>query len=126
MYEKETQEACLDSEFYEKMKHNSLACSESMVDFAGLIMQESVKSLVEVPQCEFQAVAIGSLARGEATPYSDLEYLFLISDKTGKTTRYFEMLAMASYFLIGNLGETKLSYMAIEELQGWFDDCAMS
>ena len=29
---------------------------------------------------------------------------------------------MTSYFLIGNLGETKLSYMAIEELHGWFDD----
>ena len=32
------------------------------------------------------------------------------------------MLALTSYFLIGNLSETKLSYMAIKELQGWFHD----
>ena len=36
--------------------------------------------------------------------------------------KYFERLAVTSYFLIGSLGETKLSYMDIDELKGWFDD----
>ena len=31
---------------------------------------------------------------------------------------------MVSYFIMGNLGETKLSYMNIKELYGWFDDTA--
>ena len=29
---------------------------------------------------------------------------------------------MTSYSMIDNLRETKLSYMAIDELSGWFDD----
>lgn len=92
------------------------------MNFAGKIIQASIDALVQKPPCDFQAVAIGSLPKGEATPYSDLEYLFLVEKKTEMTVRYFENLAMTSYFLIGNLGETKLSYMAIDELQGWFDD----
>ena len=51
-----------------------------------------------------------------------MEFLFLIDNHTDETVNYFEMLAVTSYFLITNLGETKLSYMAIRELQGWFDD----
>ena len=39
---------------------------------------------------------------------------------------YFERLAMSTYFLIGNLGETTLDYMDIVELRGWFKDCAKS
>ena len=37
---------------------------------------------------------------------------------------YFERLAVTTYFLIGNLGETKLKYMNIEELTSdkWFED----
>ena len=63
-------------------------------------------------------------ARGEATPYSDLEYLFLVDESTPESMRYFETLSMISYFLMGDLGETKLSYMAVQELHGWFDDKA--
>ena len=109
-------------EFYELMKSISLSCSQFMGEFAGSIIRESVELLNIRPPCEFDAVAIGSIARGEATPYSDLEYLFLVEKKTPETIRYFEMLALTSYFLIGNLSETKLSYMAIEELKGWFHD----
>ena len=46
--------------------------------------------------------------------------------KSPDTIAYFERLAMTSYFLIGNLQETKLSYMAIKELEGWFDDKAIN
>mgnify|MGYP001793048346 CR=1 FL=1 len=31
---------------------------------------------------------------------------------------------MVSYFIMGNLGETKLSYMNVKELYGWFEDKA--
>ena len=80
--------------------------------------------ITQKPPCSFTVVSIGSLARGEATPYSDLEYLFLLHAeyKSVPILDYFETLAVTTYFLIGNLGETKLSYMAIKELQGWFDD----
>lgn len=115
-----------DEEFYRRMKSISISCSEKMCSFAGSIISESLNTLVESVPCEFQAVAIGSLPKGEATPYSDLEYLFLIANSTKETVRYFEKLALTSYFIIGNLGETKLSYMAIDELKGWFDDQALN
>ena len=110
------------TEYHKLMMKVSLGCSEDMRNFARLVLGESVRVLKTKPACAFETVAIGSIARGEATPYSDLEYLFFIKNRAKKTVRYFEILAMTSYFLIGNLGETKLSYMAIEELHGWFDD----
>ena len=127
-YEDDTTDDTLDdslnSDFYYCMKHISLHCTEMMADFAGKIIEKSVSIICDQPPCEFQAVAIGSIARAEATPYSDLEYIFLIEKDTTEAIHYFEALALTSYFLIGNLQETKLSYMAIEELQDWFDDKA--
>lgn len=109
--------------FYEIIRNASLACSEKMATFAGDIIAESVCWLSpKKPPCDFVALAIGSLARGEATPYSDLEYLFLVEHKSDDALQYFERLAVTNYFLIGNLGQTKLKYMAIKELKGWFDD----
>ena len=104
------------------MEEISVTCSEDMRMFAREVNGKSVSMLNQCPPCSFEAVAIGSIARGEATPYSDLEFLFLIEDHTEQTVCFFEMLALTSYFLIGNLCETKLSYMAIKELHGWFDD----
>ena len=97
-------------------------CSRQLIGLVEKIMSYSVKMLNDPPPCPFAAVALGSLARGEATPFSDLKYLFLIESKTAETMKYFERLAVTSYFLIGSLGETKLSYMDIDELKGWFDD----
>ena len=94
-----------------------------MITYVNQIIRKSVSVLSAIPPCPFVVVAIGSLARGEATPYSDLEYMFLIKRTTPAMEAYFERLAITTYFLIGNLRETKLSGMAIEELEGWFDDC---
>ena len=121
-YENMVQEHGLDNKFYISMKETALRCTEMMLELAGVIMSQSVNILKDKPPCNFDAVAIGSLARGEATPYSDLEYLFLIEEKSDDNMSYFEKLAVTSYFVIGNLKETKLSHVAIEELQGWFED----
>ena len=110
--------------YYDVMKTISLDCSEAMRKFGERIIRESVGIISNSPPCSFEAVAIGSIARCEATPYSDLEYLFLVDKDSDDAVRYFEVLAMVSYFIMGNLGETKLSYMAIKELHGWFDDQA--
>ena len=67
------------------------------------IIRESVNMINTPPPCDFDAVAIGSIARGEATPYSDLEYLFLVDRQTDEVIRYFELLAVTSYFVIGNI-----------------------
>ena len=102
----------------------SSQCSEDIIQFAHNVMERSVSSLTKPPPCHFSVLAFGSLAKKEATPYSDLEYLFLVTEKSSETVEYFEKLALTSYFLIGNLVETTLEYMDIEELNGWFCDCA--
>ena len=61
---------------------------------------------------------------GEATPYSDLEYMILVENLDSSIEEFFTKLSITSYFLIGNLGETNLKYMAIKELNGWFQDMA--
>ena len=112
----------LHEKCYEKLSKISADCSEDMRKFAAKIIEMSVSVLKQNAPCSFEAVAIGSIARGEATPYSDLEFFILIEQNTKQAICYYDMLAMTSYFFIGNLGETKLSYMAVKELHGWFDD----
>ena len=103
------------------VKSSSSACNKEMIDFTSTIIEEAVKICGPSP-CEFSCVGIGLIARGETTPYSDLEFLFLVKDAACEC--YFESLAVTTYFLIGNLGETKLKYMNIEELAKykWFED----
>ena len=105
-------------QYYDVMKRISLDCSEAMRAFGETIIKESVNIISTPPPVTFEAVAIGSIARGEATPYSDLDYLFLVDKQTESSVQYFEILSMVSYFIMGNLGETKLSYMNVKELGG--------
>jgi len=88
-----------------------------MVKFAKMIFEYSVESLISQPPCSFCVMALGSLAKGEATPYSDIEYLFLIETATPDNINYFERLALSSYFIIGNLAETPLKYLSVLELR---------
>ena len=108
--------------FYQEIKSISLFSTGQMVDFCAMIFGYSVQILADLPPCAFCVVALGSLARGEMTPYSDLEYIILVERKTEKIAKFFEIFAMTSYFLIGNLRETTLNTMDIAELQNWFDD----
>jgi len=113
-------------QFVSGVKEISLTSSLKMATFAKKVFEFSVSSLSILPPCKFCVVALGSLAKGEATPYSDLEYLFLIESSNSETIAYFEKLALSSYFIIGNLQEPVLGYMSIAELKGWFDDTQKS
>ena len=123
LLESDQSRQCIDK-LTEGVKYMSAACSKEMVNFTNAVIAKSVQIIGE-PPCSFAAVGIGSLAKGETTPYSDLEFLFLIEDTTG--LRYFERLALTIYFCIGNLQETKLKYMNIKELKNdWFADVSTS
>ena len=113
-------------EFVSRVMSLSLGCNEGMVQFTAKIMEKAT-TICGAPPCQFSAVAIGSMARGETTPYSDLEFFFLVANTDSMA--HFRRLAVTVYFVIGNLGETKLKYMNIEELKGvgkWFDDMSVS
>ena len=111
----------LAASWIERVQTLSTSCNKEMVDFTSSVLQEAINICGSAP-CEFASIGIGSIARGETTPYSDLEFLFLVENMTYEM--YFERLAVTTYFLIGNLAETKLKYMNIEELceNRWFED----
>ena len=116
----------ITEEFVSRVKSLSLGCNKGMVQFTAEIMEKAT-TICGAPPCQFSAVAIGSMARGETTPYSDLEFFFLVANTDSMT--YFRRLAVTVYFIIGNLEETKLKYMNIEELSEdgkWFDDMSVS
>lgn len=100
--------------FCRDMWNVSHKCNHKMTVFCENLFGEAVRLLSETPPCSFAVVGLGSLARGESTPFSDLEYMFLIEKDPSENIKYFERLALASYFLIGYLGETKLNVMDIK------------
>lgn len=108
------------------IKQLAKQCTDGMLELSSMVITKAVAALGSSVPCAFSAVAIGSMAKGEATPYSDLEFMFILEHKNDAIIEYFEKLAMTAYFFIGNLGETRLSYMAIDELEGWFDDVCIS
>ena len=102
-------------EWIDTVKSFSEECNKMMIEFSGAVIRQAVKICGKEP-CEFAAVCMGSMAHGETTPYSDLEFLFLLEDKEAGVDDYLENLAVTVYFLIANLGETHLKYMNIAEL----------
>ena len=90
--------------------------SDGLRQFSRSIIKSCVDTLecidISAP-CNFAVIGLGSIAKGEATPYSDLEYGFIVEQES----QYFQKLAVESYFRIGNLGETPLYYFVIGELE---------
>ena len=108
--------------FCDMIKRQATIKNTRMKVLTGKILQHCIKMIACPQPCRFTAVALGSLAKGEATPYSDLEFMFLVEEKTDLLIKYFELLAMSVYFVIGNIKETPLKYMNIEELKNFTDN----
>ncbi|XP_067935104.1 uncharacterized protein [Watersipora subatra] len=112
----------LEARFANGVQKESKVCTAKMIEFAKLICDSSEKivGIAKGPlPCDYAIIALGSIARGEATPYSDLEYAFLIENSSHQ--KYFEQIAVDTYFRMSNLGETTLKYYHITELQGFED-----
>ena len=95
--------------------------TDGFVSFTKEVISSSVKVLRQndlFPPCHFAVIALGSVAQGEATPYSDLEYAFTVEYED----EYFTKLAVDSYFRIGNLCESHLGTFDIAELA----ECVLS
>lgn len=98
-----TTEKYSSKEIYEKI-------ALSIKEFIRILLEESIQ-LLGNPPCSYALVGLGSLAREEATPYSDFEFAILISDESCK--KYFKNLTNILNIKILNLGETspKIAYI---------------
>ena len=64
------------------------------------------------PPVHWACIGMGSMARGEMSLYSDLEYAFLIAQKTEETLAYFRTLAELTALRLINMGETRFPIFA--------------
>ncbi|XP_028391893.1 uncharacterized protein LOC114516564 [Dendronephthya gigantea] len=91
-------------------------------DFFAGIIEECLNVLGE-PPCYYEVIVLGSSARGEMTPFSDLEWAILVSSDEDHCKVFFRNLTNLVHFKIINLGETILPSMDIKALKtDWFFD----
>lgn len=76
----------------------------------GLV--ESFYPLLGTPPCDFALLNLGSLAREEMSPFSDLEFAILIPPKSkSETLDYFRKLTKWLELKVINLGETEIKIL---------------
>lgn len=64
------------------------------------------------PPTDWACVGMGSMSREEMCPYSDLEFAFIIKEKTEHNLTYFRILSQLIELKIINLGETRFPIFA--------------
>ena len=113
----------LDEEFkhYRKIQDLYKRVGEKMKKLFSNMLDDC-SLLLGRPPCHFAAIALGSLARMEATPYSDLEWALLIERKDERCKVYFRNLTQLMHLMVINFGETILPSMDIRCLRSWFYD----
>ena len=111
----------------EKMYEVFRDIQDMYVRLVSMLVKECEDRLGK-PPCKYAIIALGSVARMEATPFSDLEFAILFEDETiGNKINYFRILSHFLNLKVINLGETILPALAIKELNDFQspdpDDC---
>ena len=103
----------------EKMCEVFRDIQDMYIRLVSMLATECERRLGKAP-CDYAIIALGSVARMEATPYSDLEFAILYSDPTvGDKIRYFRELTLFLHLKVINLGETIVPALEIEELNNF-------
>lgn len=68
------------------------------------------QKLLGLPPVKWACIGMGSMARDEMCPYSDVEYAFLIEKETDGALTYFRTLSELLEIRIINIGETRFPH----------------
>ena len=88
---------------------------ETMITLTAKIFRDAVQDVGPAP-CGYSLVGLGSLARGEMTPYSPIECLLLMEKDTPDNRQYFRRVSTVFHGWVIQLQETILPTLAIPEL----------
>lgn len=108
----------LEVEYVDKSRSLFTHITTSLKHFLGKLYEQSEAELAEiglVKPCEYGVMGLGSLALGQATPYSDLEFAIVTADNEYKTSphakinNYFRNLTHLVNFKMILLGETVIA-----------------
>ena len=97
--------------------HNVFRDIQDMYVRLVSMLARECESMLGKPPCNYSIIALGSVARMEATPFSDLEFAILYSDPgIEEQISYFRIMSHFIHLKVINLGETILPALAIEQL----------
>ncbi|MCE5319465.1 MAG: tetratricopeptide repeat protein, partial [Parachlamydia sp.] len=80
----------------------------------GRFVEEMIqcgRSILGNPPCEYAFIGLGSLARGEMSPFSDLEFAVLVAKSGPKELDYFRKLVRWLEIQVIHLGETSIKIL---------------
>ncbi|MCE5316915.1 MAG: DUF294 nucleotidyltransferase-like domain-containing protein, partial [Parachlamydia sp.] len=83
---------------------------QTITEYNKKLLEEIVNAAISYlgpPPVKWACMGMGSMARGEMSPYSDIEFAFLIDDASETSLQYFRSLSQCISIMVIHLGETK-------------------
>ncbi|CAH1263858.1 Hypp2788 [Branchiostoma lanceolatum] len=94
---------------------------EALKQFLRKLLSECFDVLGDPPS-GYTVIGLGSFARKEMTPYSDIEFAILVDDSGDEVKQFFMNVSRYLHIKVLNLGETILPSVGIKSLNDFYSD----